>query len=64
MNIFFLFGRGRGYDEPEDIGGGGIAKLYYFWELFLNILGLFLRSRCRIGIFFGNCYFNCFGGYI
>ena len=45
-------------------GGGGIAKLDYFWELFLNILGLFLRSRHRIGIFFGNCYFNYFGGYI
>ena len=32
------------------LGGGGIAKLDYFWELYLN-----LRLRYRIGIFFGGC---------
>ena len=32
---------------------GAIAKLDYFGELFLYILGLFLRSRYIIGIFFG-----------
>ena len=29
------------YDETMDIFGA-IEKLYYFWELFLNILGFFL----------------------
>ena len=27
------------------LGGGGIAKLDFFWELFLNILGLFLKVK-------------------
>ena len=48
MNIFFFLGGGGGvegvgwgYDETVDILGV-IAKLDYFWELFLNILGFFL----------------------
>ena len=39
-------------------------KLDYFWELFLNIQGLFLRSRNRIGIFFEVANFQLFLGYI
>ena len=38
-------------------GGGGIAKLDYFWELFLN-----LRFRYRIGIFWGVANFKLFWG--
>ena len=43
-------------------GGGGMVKLDYFWKLFLNIQGLFLRSRYRIGIFFGVANFQLFLG--
>ena len=44
------WGGAWGYDETLDIfwGVGGIAKLDYFLELFLNIIWLFLRSRYRI----------------
>ena len=37
---------------------GVTAKLDYFWELFLNILG----SRYRIGIFMGFANFQLFWG--
>ena len=37
--------------------GGAIAKLDYFWELFLN-----LRFRYRIGIFLGVANFQLFWG--
>ena len=57
MNIFVcvcgMRGRG-GHDETEDIcflfffgGGGAIAKLDYFWELFLNILWLYLKIKIQ-----------------
>ena len=41
MNIFRV---GCGYDETVDISflvGGETSQMDYFWELFLNILGLF-----------------------
>ena len=41
---------------------GGIAKLDYFWELFLNILRFFLRVRYRFGIFLGEPNFQLFLG--
>ena len=44
-----FFGGGWGYDDTVGILGA-IAKLDYFWELFLN-----LRFRYRIGIYFGGC---------
>ena len=37
------------YDE------GGHRKPGLYRESFLNILGLFLRSRYRIGIYIGGC---------
>ena len=42
-------GGGGGYDEIVDIWGH--HKMNYFGGHFLYILGLFLRSRYRIGIF-------------
>ena len=47
-----FFRGGGGWDMMTlwAFGGGGIAKLDYFLELFLN-----LRLRYRIGIFFGGC---------
>ena len=46
----FFRGGGLGYDDTVGIGGGGIAKLDYILELFLN-----LRFRYRFGIFLGGC---------
>ena len=51
---------GMGYDETVDILGA-IAKLDYFWELFLKIIGLFLKVKYRIEIFVGLLTYNDFG---
>ena len=50
--IFFFFGGGGGVGDMMILWSfwGAIAKLDYFWELFLN-----LRFRYRIGIFFWGC---------
>ena len=52
--IFFFGGGGGGVGDMMTLwafcGGGGIAKLDYFWELFLN-----LRLRYKIGIYFWGC---------
>ena len=48
-----------------DIWGGGrwaIAKLDYFLDLFLNILGLFLKVRVHHWNIWGLLTFNYFGG--
>ena len=50
---FFLVG-GRGWGHRKTV--------WVFFELFLNILWFFLRSRYRIGIFLGVAYFQLFLG--
>ena len=48
----FLRGLGWGYDETGYFWEA-ITKLDYFGELFLNILGLFLKVKIQNWIFFG-----------
>ena len=48
--LFFFFGGGAGDMMTLWAFWGAIAKLDYFWALFLN-----LRFRYRIGIFWGGC---------
>ena len=48
MNIFLIiFFFGGGVWCNCEYWGGGIAKLVYFGELFLNILGLFFKKTVR-----------------
>ena len=54
---FFLGGWGGGDMMKLWAFWGAIAKLDYFWELFLN-----LRFRYRIGIFLGVANFQLFWG--
>ena len=56
--LFFFWG-GGGVGDMMTLWAfwGAIAKLDYFWELFLN-----LRFRYRIGIFFWVANFQLFWG--
>ena len=52
-----------GYDETEYFWEA-ITKLDYFWELFLNILGLFLKVKIQNWNNFGELLtFNYFWRY-
>ena len=63
MGFFWMGDEGWGRDVSVEILGGHCYN-GLFLGLFLNILGLFLRSRYIIGIFFGGMLtFNYFWGY-
>ena len=54
--VTFFFGRG---------GGGDIAKLDFLAEIFLNILGLFLKVKIQNwNIFWGLLTFNNYWGFV